>query len=82
MEHAGAQSAKFRELRAATRLARLWHSLGKTTEAHDLLKHFPIIPDQFAPRRNLPAVIAGLDPVIHLSGEISRVSGPPDQVRG
>ncbi len=37
MEHAGAQSAKFRELRAATRLARLWHSQGKTTEAHDLL---------------------------------------------
>jgi hypothetical protein len=46
------------------------------------LEHFPIIPDQFAPRRNLPAVIAGLDPAIHLSGEISRVSGPPDQVRG
>ncbi len=37
MEHAGAQSAKFWELRAATRLARLWHSQGKTTEAHDLL---------------------------------------------
>ena len=37
MEHAGAQSAKFRELRAATRPARLWHSQGKTTGAHDLL---------------------------------------------
>ena len=27
------ESAKFWELRAATRLARLWHSQGKTTEA-------------------------------------------------
>ncbi len=34
---AQAQSAKSWELRAATRLARLWHSQGKTTEAHDLL---------------------------------------------
>ncbi len=25
------------ELRAATRLARLWHSQGKSTEAHNLL---------------------------------------------
>ncbi len=31
------QSAKSSELRAALRLARLWHSQGKTTEAHDLL---------------------------------------------
>ena len=31
------QSAKSFELRAATSLARLWHSLGKTTEARDLL---------------------------------------------
>ena len=31
------QAAKSWEFRAATRLARLWHSLGKTTEAHDLL---------------------------------------------
>ena len=31
------QSAKSWELRAATRLARLWHSQGKTAEARDLL---------------------------------------------
>ena len=31
------QSAKSWELRATTRLARLWHSQNKTTEAHDLL---------------------------------------------
>ena len=34
---AQSQSAKSWELRAATRLARLWHSQGKTTEARDLL---------------------------------------------
>ena len=34
---ARSQSAKSWELRAALRLARLWHSQGKTTEAHDLL---------------------------------------------
>ncbi len=34
---ARSQSAKSWELRAATRLARLWHSQGKTTEARDLL---------------------------------------------
>ena len=37
IEVARAQSAKSWELRAATRLARLWHSQGKTTEGHDLL---------------------------------------------
>ena len=31
------QSAKWWELRASTRLAHLWQSQGKTTEAHDLL---------------------------------------------
>jgi predicted ATPase len=31
------QQAKSLELRAATRLARLWHGQGKTTEARDLL---------------------------------------------
>ena len=31
------QSAKMWELRAATRLARLWQSQGKTTEARDVL---------------------------------------------
>ncbi len=31
------QDAKSWEIRAATRLARLWHSQGKTTEARDLL---------------------------------------------
>jgi predicted ATPase len=31
------QQAKSLELRAATRLARLWHSQGKTPEARDLL---------------------------------------------
>ena len=31
------QSAKWWELRASTRLARLWHSQGKTVEARDLL---------------------------------------------
>ncbi len=36
-EIARTQSAKSWELRAATRLARLWHSQGKTTEARDLL---------------------------------------------
>ncbi len=34
---ARSQSAKSWELRAATRLARLWHSQDKTTEARDLL---------------------------------------------
>ncbi len=34
---ARSQSAKSWELRAATRLARLWQSQGKTTEAHELL---------------------------------------------
>ena len=34
---ARSQSAKLIELRAATSLARLWHSLGKSTEARDLL---------------------------------------------
>jgi predicted ATPase len=34
---ARAQSAKMWELRAATRLARLWHRQGKTIEARDLL---------------------------------------------
>ncbi len=34
---AGSQSAKSWELRAALRLARLWHTQGKTTEARDLL---------------------------------------------
>ena len=34
---ARSQSAKSWELRAATSLARLWHSQGKTTEARDLL---------------------------------------------
>ncbi len=34
---AGSQSAKSWELRAATRLARLWHSQGRTPEARDLL---------------------------------------------
>ena len=34
---ARAQSAKMWELRAATGLARLWQSQGKTTEARDLL---------------------------------------------
>ena len=34
---ARSQSAKMWELRAATRLARLWHSQGKTSEARDLL---------------------------------------------
>ncbi len=37
MDFARAQSAKSWELRAATRLARLWHSQGKTSEARDLL---------------------------------------------
>ena len=37
IEIARSQSAKSWELRAATRLARLWHSQGKTTEARDLL---------------------------------------------
>ena len=37
LEVARAQSAKSWELHAASRLARLWHSQGKTTEAHDLL---------------------------------------------
>jgi predicted ATPase len=31
------QSAKFRELRAAIELARLWRDQGKRTEARDLL---------------------------------------------
>ena len=34
---ARAQFAKSWELRAATRFAQLWHSEGKTKEAHDLL---------------------------------------------
>ena len=34
---AGSQSAKGWELRAATSLARLWQSQGKTQQAHDLL---------------------------------------------
>ena len=34
---AQSQSAKSWELRASTRLAHLWHSQGKTTEARDLL---------------------------------------------
>ncbi len=34
---ARSQAAKSWELRATTRLARLWHSQGKTTEARDLL---------------------------------------------
>ena len=34
---ARSQSAKLIELRAATSLARLWHSLGKSTEARELL---------------------------------------------
>ncbi len=37
LEIARSQSAKLWELRASTRLARLWHSQGKTTEARDLL---------------------------------------------
>ncbi len=37
IEIARSQSAKSWELRAAIRLARLWHSQGKTTEARDLL---------------------------------------------
>jgi predicted ATPase len=37
LEIARGQSAKSWELRAATRLARLWHSQGKTPEARDLL---------------------------------------------
>jgi class 3 adenylate cyclase/tetratricopeptide (TPR) repeat protein len=37
IEVARAQSAKMWELRAATRLARLWHLQGKNTEARDLL---------------------------------------------
>ena len=37
LEVARSQSAKSWELRAATRLARLWHSQGKTSEARDLL---------------------------------------------
>ena len=37
IEIARSQSAKSWELRAATRLSRLWHSQGKTTEARDLL---------------------------------------------
>jgi adenylate cyclase len=37
LEIARTQSAKFWELRAATSLARLWHSQGKTTEARGLL---------------------------------------------
>ncbi len=35
--HAREQNARMWDLRAATRLARLWHSQGKTTEARDLL---------------------------------------------
>ena len=38
IEVARGQSARAWELRAATRLAHLWHSQGKTTEAHDLLE--------------------------------------------
>ncbi len=37
IDNARSQSAKLWELRAATRLARLWHSQDKTTEASDLL---------------------------------------------
>ena len=37
LDVANNQDAKSWELRAATRLARLWHSQGKTTEARDLL---------------------------------------------
>jgi class 3 adenylate cyclase/tetratricopeptide (TPR) repeat protein len=37
IEVARAQKAKMWELRAATRLARLWHRQGKTAEARDLL---------------------------------------------
>ncbi len=37
IEVAHGQGSKSLELRAATRLARLWHSQGKTTEARDLL---------------------------------------------
>jgi predicted ATPase len=37
IEIACAQSAKSWELRAATRLARLWHRQGKTAEARDLV---------------------------------------------
>jgi class 3 adenylate cyclase/tetratricopeptide (TPR) repeat protein len=37
IEVAKSQSAKSLELRAATSLARLWQSQGKTTEAHELL---------------------------------------------
>ena len=37
LEVARSQSAKMWELRAATRLARLWQSQGKTNEARDLL---------------------------------------------
>ena len=49
---------------------------------HRALEHIPIMLDHFAPRLDLPAVIAGLDPAIHLSGEYPWDSGPPDQVRG
>ena len=37
IEAARAQSAKMWELRAATRLARLWHHQGRTSAARDLL---------------------------------------------
>ena len=37
LEIARSQSARMWELRAATRLARFWHSEGRTAEAHDLL---------------------------------------------
>ena len=37
IKFARSQSAKSWELRAATRLARLWQSQGKTTKAHELL---------------------------------------------
>ncbi len=45
IEIAHSQSAKSWELRAATRLARLWHSQRKTSEAQDLRSPRPPRPD-------------------------------------